>query len=358
MTRTLVVALLTLGDPNRLTGGYLYHRRIADLAPRSGARIVFRSIPDRPFPLPLLQTRATLERVYRLGADAIVLDSIAAAFFGPWLSLRRPKLPLIGMLHQPPGGIDHGPYRTALQAHLDRLAYRRVRRLLVASESLAEELIADGIPRGQLLVVPPGRDVAPKAAAPPGDLRQGRRAAFLCVGNWVERKGIHHLLDAFARLAPEAATLHLAGDDRVEPGYAARVRSRLADPDLADRVAIHGRLPVSEIAALYHAADVFVLPSIKEPYGTVYGEAMAFGLPVVGWQAGNLPYLAEHEREGLLVPPGDIEGLAGALERLADDEALRRGLGEAGRVRALTRPTWEETAALFFQAVRDVVEER
>lgn len=357
MTRTLVVALLTLGDPDRLTGGYLYHRRIAELAPRSDARIVFLSIPDRPFPLPMLYARAALERGYQVGAEAIVLDSIAAAFLGPWLFLRRAKLPLIGMLHQPPGGIDHGQFRTALQARLDRIAYHRAQRLLVASESLAEELIAEGVPRSQLQVVPPGRDVATTAAAPPGDLRQGRRAAFLCVGNWVERKGIHHLLDAFAQLAPDAATLHLAGDDRVEPGYAARLRSRLAEPDLTGRVVMHGRLAVAEVAALYQAADAFVLPSIKEPYGTVYGEAMAYGLPVVGWRAGNLPYLAEHEREGLVLAPGDVTGLARSLERLADDEALRRQLGEAGRRRALTRPTWEETAALFFGAVRDVVEQ-
>src|SRR5690606_12545884 len=144
----------------------------------------------------------------------------------------------------------------------------------------------------------------------------------------------------------------------VEPAYAARLRSRLADPDLAGRVVLHGRLPVEEVAALYQAADVFVLPSIKEPYGTVYGEAMAFGLPVVGWRAGNLPYLAEHEREGLLVTPGDVAGLAAALERLARDEALRHRLGEAGRRRALTRPTWEETADLFFTVVRDAMEQR
>jgi len=49
-----------------------------------------------------------------------------------------------------------------------------------------------------------------------------------------------------------------------------------------------------------------VLPSLKEPYGTVYGEAMAFGLPVVGWRAGNLPYLAEDEQEGLILAPGDV----------------------------------------------------
>ena len=351
------MALLTLGDPGRLTGGYLYHRRIADLAPRSDARIVFLSIPERPFPLPALQARAALQRAYRLGAEAIVLDSIAAAFVGPWLSIERPKLPLIGMLHQPPGGIDHGVIRTAMQARLDRLAYHHAPRLLVASESLAEELIADGIPRLRLQVVPPGRDVATAPAASPGDLRQGRKAALLCVGNWLERKGIHSLLDAFARLPSDAATLHLAGDDRVEPEYTARLRSRLADPDLAGRVVMHGRLSVEQVAALYHAADAFVLASMKEPYGTVYGEAMAYGLPVVGWQAGNLPYLAGHEREGLLVTPGDVAGLAGALERLASDPALRRQLGEAGRLRALARPTWEETAALFFCAVREVVEQ-
>jgi glycosyltransferase involved in cell wall biosynthesis len=109
------------------------------------------------------------------------------------------------------------------------------------------------------------------------------------------------------------------------------------------------------VAALYQAADAFVLPSLKEPYGTVYGEAMSFGLPVVGWRAGNLPYLADHEREGLLVAPGDLHGLTAALLRLADDPSLRVRLGAAARVRALARPTWEESGARFFETVRDAV---
>jgi glycosyltransferase involved in cell wall biosynthesis len=87
----------------------------------------------------------------------------------------------------------------------------------------------------------------------------------------------------------------------------------------------------------------------------VYGEAMAFGLPVVGWRAGNLPYLADDGREGLLLAPGDLGGLAKALARLAEDEAFRRQLGEAARRRALSRPTWEETAARFFTAIRDAL---
>ena len=115
-------------------------------------------------------------------------------------------------------------------------------------------------------------------------------------------------------------------------------------------------MSVGEVAALYVAADAFVLPSLKEPYGTVYGEAMAFGLPVVGWRAGNLPYLADHEREGLLIAPGDLAGLAAALRRLADDPGLRERLGAAARQRALSRPTWDQVAALFFDQLREVLE--
>lgn len=350
--------MITLGDPGRLTGGYLYHRRLAELAPRHGARIVFVSFPDRPFPLPALRAPAVLRRAARLRPDALVLDSIAAAFLGPWLTLRPPSQaspPLVGMLHQAPGGIDHGPLRTAVQGWLDRRAYHHARRLLVASESLAEEMAAGGVPADRLRVVPPGRDVSAEIGSPPGDLRRGRRAAILSVGNWVERKGIHDLLEAVAALPDEAATLHLVGDDRAEPRYAARLQARLARPDLSGRVVVHGPRLLSEVAALYVAADIFALPSRREPYGTVYGEAMAAGLPVVGWRAGNLPYLAESEREGLLVEPGDLPGLTQALARLANDEALRRRLAEAARRRALTRPTWDESAALFVEAVREVV---
>src|SRR5207253_8519253 len=122
--------------------------------------------------------------------------------------------------------------------------------------------------------------------------------------------------------------------------YARRIWARLAASDLRSRVVVHGPLPTARVAAMYAAADAFVLPSLKEPYGTVYGEAMAFGLPVVGWRAGNLPYLAAHEREGLVVTPGDLSGLSRAMQRLAEDPALRAGLGAAARDRGMARTTW------------------
>jgi glycosyltransferase involved in cell wall biosynthesis len=349
MTRILTVSLVTLGDPGRLTGGYRYHRRMAELAPACDAAVRFVSFPERPFPLPALAGRAVLRQAR---AEVVVLDSIAAAFLGPWLP-RRPSTPLVGSLHQPPGGIDHGPLRRRVQAPLDRMAYRRARLLLVASAALGEELAAAGYPDARIRVVPPGRDLPATAAGRRGDLRRGRRAGLLCVANWVERKGILELLESVAQLPDGLATLHLAGDDRADPRYGGRVRARLSRPDLAGRVVVHGPLPAERVAALYRAADVFVLPSLREPYGTVWGEAMAAGLPVVGWRAGNLPHLATDGEEGMLAGPGDVAALRDALARLAGDEDLRRTMGAAAVRRAGDRPTWEQSAALFFAALRE-----
>jgi glycosyltransferase involved in cell wall biosynthesis len=350
MTRILTVSLVTLGDPGRLTGGYRYHRRMAELAPACGAAVEFVSFPDRPFPLPALAGPAVLDLA---GGDVVVLDSIAAAFLSPWLA--REHRPLVGSLHQPPGGIDHGPARRALQAPLDRRAWRRARLLIVASQALGDELAAQGFPPDRLRVVPPGRDLPAPADQAPLELRQGRRASVLCVGNWVERKGILELLEATARLPDGLATLHLAGDDRADPGYGDRVRARLARPDLAGRVVVHGPVPAERVAALYRDADMFALPSLREPFGTVWGEAMAAGLPVIGWRAGNLPHLAADGREGLLAAPGDVDGLSAALHRLATDEELRRRLAAAAARRAAARPTWAESAERFFAALREAV---
>jgi glycosyltransferase involved in cell wall biosynthesis len=352
----LVLPLITLGDPGRLSGGYLYHLRMAEAARAHSARIPFLSFPEWPFPLAAVRGAAVLRRCEKLGANALLLDSIAAAFAGPALALRRLGVPVIAVLHQPPGGIDHGAVRERAQAPLDRLALRQADLLIAASDHLAKQFVEGGFPRSRIRVVPPGRDVAPPPAGPPPDLRKGRRAAFLTVANWLPQKGILELLEAFARLPDDAGTLHLAGDDAADTRYAARVRSRLALTDLTGRVIVHGPLAREEVAALYRAADVFVLPASRESYGTVWGEAMAFGLPVVGWHAGNLPHLAEDRREGLLVEPGDMDALSKALLELALEGDMRARLGAAAKRRALLRPTWDASSALFFEAIREVVE--
>ncbi len=351
----LVVSLVTLGSPEQLTGGYLYHRRMAELAPQHDADLDLLAVPALPFPLPAAPAGRVLRRA--APADVLVVDSIAAAFVAPWRVVRRPPTasrplpPLVAMLHQPPGGIDHGWPRQPVQAALDRMLYRRCDLLMLASETLTGEL--SGFPT---VVVAPGRDVAARPSGPPVDLREGRQAALLSVGNWVARKGTLDLLDAFGRLPPGLATLHLVGRTDVDHRYAARVRARLGGADLAGRVVVHGPVTRGEVALFYGSADVFVLPSYREPYGTVYGEAMAAGLPVVGWRAGNLAHLAQDGREGRVLEPGDIAGLATALERLAGDVGYRQRLAAAALARGQHLPTWNDTARRFFGVLRELAD--
>lgn len=324
----------------------MYHRRLADSAHRYDANMTFGSFPERPFPLSFLAGRNVLDDASR--SDVVVLDSIAAAFSAPWL--RRVSRPLVGMLHQGPGGIDHRPLRTRVQAALDRRAYRHMDTVLVASEPLRAQVARL---HHDVRVIAPGRDVAVAPDIPHIDLRRGRGTALLCVGNWMPRKGVAELLDAFELLPEQAATLHLVGDETIDPRYAAEVRRRVTR--LGDRVVTHGVVPKERVAALYRDADIFVMPSYVEPYGTVYGEAMAAGLPVIGWRAGNLPYLARHERDGLIVEPGNVTELAAAIRRLCEDPQARADMSRSARDRAQSFPTWDDTAAAFFGVLREAM---
>jgi glycosyltransferase involved in cell wall biosynthesis len=361
MTRTRV-SLLTVGDPDRVTGGYLFHRRLADRAPDHGADLRFVSIPDVPLPWAMAAGPAWLLGPATRSADVLVLDSIAASAAAPWLG--RVRAPIVGMLHQPPGGIDAPHVQRQFRVPFDRWAYRACELLMVASDWLAAELEAAGLPRDRIRVVPPGKDLDVTADGSTrtdavGDidrasLRRGRLMAAVCVANWLPRKGILELLEAVAGLPEGIVTLHLVGDTATQGGYAARVRERTERGDLRDRVVVHGLVAPAAVHRMYLIADAFVLPSFEEPYGTVWGEAMAAGLPVVGWQAGNLPFLADHGRDGMLVPVGDVPALGAAVERLARDPALRVRLGRAALVRAAARPTWDETAARFFEIIHEV----
>lgn len=158
-----------------------------------------------------------------------------------------------------------------------------------------------------------------------------RGRIILTVGRWAAReryKGVDALIVAVARVRTTIPDVQLvavgSGDDL------SRLRSIAAEEQVADRVHFLEGLSKEELASRYAAADVFALPSIGEGFGLVFLEAMAFGKPVVGADAGGITDLIRDGSNGLLIPPNDPDGLAQGLSRLLQDEALRRKLGECG----------------------------
>lgn len=180
-------------------------------------------------------------------------------------------------------------------------------------------------------VIPFGIDAAEleavdRAAVERLRARYGPRIV-LAAGRLVYYKGFEYLVRAMRRVD---AHLLIAGDGPL----LGDLRRAAAEAGVEAKVTLLGRVP--DLRPLYHAADLFALPSVarSEAFGIVQMEAMACGLPVVNTALDTgVPFVSPHGVTGLTVPPADAEALADALDRLLADDALRARLGAAGRER-------------------------
>ena len=172
--------------------------------------------------------------------------------------------------------------------------------------------------------------------------KPGVRAVFL--GQIVERKGLHVLVEAIARMETPCELLAVGGDWSAA-GYAAHVRDLVREAEVAPHV--HFENHRQDVGAILATADIFVLPSLSDARPRSIIEAMSLGIPVVASNVGGIPSLVVHEETGLLVPPGDAVRLAVALQRLTDSATLRRRMGEAGRARAQAECRPDRTAQAY-----------
>ena len=146
---------------------------------------------------------------------------------------------------------------------------------------------------------------------------------YLLVGSGFERKGVATAVEAFAEL-PAAAVLVVVGADK----HLARYRALAEEFGVADRVHFTG--PQTDVKPFYGAADVFVLPTLYDPFPNAVLEAMACGLPVItSTKSGAAPLVAERDA-GLVLPSRDVAGLAAHMRTLADP-ATRARMGANAR---------------------------
>jgi glycosyltransferase involved in cell wall biosynthesis len=112
---------------------------------------------------------------------------------------------------------------------------------------------------------------------------------------------------------------------------------------IGERVHFLGHHPDPE--QILQASDVFVLASVSEAFGNVLGEAMACCVPVVGTRSGAIPEIIEHGHTGFLAEPEDEASFADALEKLANDENLRRIMGQRGREKVYAEFTVDQAVS-------------
>jgi glycosyltransferase involved in cell wall biosynthesis len=224
--------------------------------------------------------------------------------------------------------------------------YRRIP-FEAISESTADDLAHRGIPRASVAVIYPGIDTV---AYTPAAGTRAPTPVFAYLGRLKKYKGVHLVIEAFARVQHPTAVLEIAGAGDYRPQLEALARSL----DLGDRVRFLGRIPESEKLALLRRAWALAFASPKEGWGITNLEGAACGTPVV---ASNSPGIRESVRDsetGYLVPHGDVEAMAAALGRIAASPALVEQLGV--RARAFAEGfTWERAAAETEGHLTDVV---
>jgi len=222
----------------------------------------------------------------------------------------------------------------------ERAVYARANAVLAMSEYLRRSFIADfGVPPHAVETVYAGPNLDLEAIPPVNGKRCGP-PTILFVGKQWERKGGPLVLQAFqgVRAAIPDARLMIVGCTPSIPD------------DSADGVAIVGRVAKESangqatLSDLYRGADVFCMPSLFEPFGVVFIEAMLHGLPCIGSDRCAIPEIISHGETGWVVPLNDIDTLRvrliGALRRSEALAAMRR----RARERALCFFTWERVA--------------
>lgn len=233
--------------------------------------------------------------------------------------------------------------------------------IVVVSEVLKEQLVAErGIPAEKVLVNPNGVDVdalEPLRERSPAQWRAATGRPEAPTVGFVGTFGLWHgvkLLPAMIDAVGPGVRWVIVGDGLLH----GEVRDEVAARGLADRVELTGVLPHERTVEALAACDVFVSPHVPNPDGsrffgspTKLFEYMGLGRPVVASDLEQIGEVIEHERTGLLCPPGDVEAAAAGVQRLLDDPALRKRLAGAALEVAATRYSWAAHARRILDAL-------
>ena len=243
--------------------------------------------------------------------------------------------------------------RAAARYTFDRAAW-----LTACSDDLAKRAVALGANPHRITVVPYGVDTerfSPDAGVR-ASLRQQHNLAeddsvLVAAGRLVRKKGFEYLIDALPSLTERFSRLVLvvAGGGDLEE----ELRRQAATRGVSDHVTFLGPVKQGEVARWLAAADVVVVPSVKDDSGNVDGlpnvllEALSSATPVVATVAGGMGTVAKDGVTARIVRQGDAAALAGAISDLLQQPSTARSLGHRARAEMCRAHSWDRAAEQF-----------
>jgi len=309
-------------DPQRVSGGNVYDRRVLDGLLAGGWRVMTIEVADAA------AVEAALAEVPDGGT--VLVDGLVAAWAPEAIATVSATARVVVLAHMVLAAF---PDADPVAVERERRALRAAALVIATSRWTAAELVERGVVDEQRVsVAVPGATDGPPALGPADHL--------LCVGAIAPHKGQDLLLDALGRLRELDWSCTLAGSSAADPRFAERI-AETAD-GFGSRVRMTGVLADAELDAAYRRAGLLVAPSRTESFGMAIADARARGLPVIATAVGGIP---ESVAGGgaVLVTADEPAALASALEQWMTDAALRRRLrSEAAECRARS-PRWSTT---------------
>lgn len=212
----------------------------------------------------------------------------------------------------------HWTYRPHYE--IEKRVFQKAAAIVAFSDNARQSVLQDyRIDSRKVKVIYPGVDLAqfplPETSSP----FNPKRYNILFIGSDFDRKGGQDLLVVFLKEFAHEAELHLVTTADIQCDH--------------PNVHIHRQIAAytPEWLQLYHQADVFVMPTYSEPFGWVFIEAMAAGLPIIATAISAIPEMVRHEETGLLLQPGDRPALAQSLRTLMNNPQLRSNMGLRAR---------------------------
>ena len=340
------------GPLSRQTGGTIYDARMIAALRKQGRAVTAHEL-EGGFPAADAAARQALATRLESVPDGavVIIDGLAMGDSPELVEPHRERLCLLALVHHPltdEHGLDAATQRRFLKH--ERRALAACHGVIVTSTFTARRVAELGVPPARVRVAEPGTDAAEPAGGPGPDAPP----ELLCVASLTPRKGQDVLVTALTRLPNLPWHLTLAGATDADPAFARRVQQQVAEAGLEERIHFTGACDGAMLASLYHRATLFVLPSRYEGYGMVLTEALARGLPLISTTGGAIPDTVP-EGAACLVPPGDADALADALDYWLRDPRARARAAAAADTHAMNLPDWPRAATRLQTAITELI---
>jgi glycosyltransferase involved in cell wall biosynthesis len=353
ITQTMRIGFVIYGSLNTLSGGYMYDRKLVEYLRAQGDSIEIISLPWRNYAAHLTDNFS-----FNLpgNLDILIQDELNHPSL---IGANREKhpYPIVSLVHH----LRCSELRPNWQNDLYRIVEKKYLQSVdgfifnsQTTKSVVNGLMVNVKPS---IVAYPPTDRFGDAISKEEIKSRAQREPFkiLFLGNIIERKGLHILLEAIKSLNFDLQ-LDVIGSLKSDPKYAKQMQDFVSVNDLHLRHTAFGAVQVSSIVTFHSSLDneplkqkfqqahVLIVPSSYEGFGIVYLEGMGFGLPAIGTTAGAAGEIIEHGKTGYLIEPNDSKTLAEYISQLASDRNLLTQLSINARNRYIQQPSWNETA--------------